>query len=206
MFTNLLCSSAPIHMLPTRTQDQAHHCPKAAWDTPLPPSNLHSTHTRPTATESGHAPSQCPGGRMYLAWRVWILPKPPLYPTGPLLCSISPQEQYLHTKATNLTRHSIIQLTLSSADKRWKKTNWKIIKTKEKIWIFVPLVIVQVFAVSLWYFTWIKKQQTFSICGTVQLHAVERLVGNGEYSSYHLISLVPVPLALTLKVLWPLQD
>lgn len=46
-----LCCSVQIHMLPTRTQDQAHHCPRAAWDTPLPPSNLHSTHTRPTATE-----------------------------------------------------------------------------------------------------------------------------------------------------------
>lgn len=51
-----------------------------------------------------------------------------------------------------------------------------------------------------------KKQQTFSICGTVQLHAVEGCLGQGEYSAYNLISLVPVPLALTLKVLWPLQD
>lgn len=38
-------------MLPTRTLDQAHHCPKAAWDTPLPPNSLPSTLTRTTATE-----------------------------------------------------------------------------------------------------------------------------------------------------------
>lgn len=47
----LLPCSAPIHMLPTRTLDQAHHCPKAAWDTPLPPNSHPSTPTRPTATE-----------------------------------------------------------------------------------------------------------------------------------------------------------
>lgn len=47
----LLPRSAPIHMLPTRTLDQAHHCHKAAWDTPLPPNSHPSTPTRPTATE-----------------------------------------------------------------------------------------------------------------------------------------------------------
>lgn len=47
--------SAPIHMLPTRTLDQAHHCPKAAWDTPLPPNSRPSTPTRPTATETALA-------------------------------------------------------------------------------------------------------------------------------------------------------
>lgn len=47
----LLPCSAPIHMLPTRTLDQAHHCHKAAWDTPLPPNSHPSTPTRPTATE-----------------------------------------------------------------------------------------------------------------------------------------------------------
>lgn len=44
--------SAPIHMLPTRTLDQAHHCPRAAWDIPLPPNSRPSTLTRPTATET----------------------------------------------------------------------------------------------------------------------------------------------------------
>lgn len=39
-------------MLPTRTLDQAHHCPKAAWDTPLPPNSRPSTPTKPTATET----------------------------------------------------------------------------------------------------------------------------------------------------------
>lgn len=50
----LLPCSAPIHMLPTRTLDQAQHCPKAAWDTPLPPNSHPSTPTRPTATEKNH--------------------------------------------------------------------------------------------------------------------------------------------------------
>lgn len=43
-------------MLPTRTLDQAHHCPKAAWDTPLPPSSLPSTRIRTTATETSSHP------------------------------------------------------------------------------------------------------------------------------------------------------
>ncbi|MGH0187556.1 UNVERIFIED_CONTAM: hypothetical protein FKN15_025530 [Acipenser sinensis] len=43
--SNLL-PCAPIHTLPIRTLDQAHHYPRAAWDTPLPPSSLHSTPTR----------------------------------------------------------------------------------------------------------------------------------------------------------------
>lgn len=43
--------SVPIHMLPIPTPDQAHHSHKAAWDTQLPPSNLHSTHIRHIGTE-----------------------------------------------------------------------------------------------------------------------------------------------------------
>lgn len=43
--------SVPIHMLPTPTLDQAHRSRRAAWDTQLPPSSLHSTLIRPTGTE-----------------------------------------------------------------------------------------------------------------------------------------------------------
>lgn len=43
--------SVPIHMLPIPTLDQAHHSRRAAWDTQLPPSSLHSTHTRHIGTE-----------------------------------------------------------------------------------------------------------------------------------------------------------
>lgn len=38
-------------MLPIPTLDQAHHSHRAAWDTQLPPSSLHSTHIRHTGTE-----------------------------------------------------------------------------------------------------------------------------------------------------------
>lgn len=43
--------SVPIHMLPIPTLDQAHHSPRAAWGTQLPPSSLHSTHIRHIGTE-----------------------------------------------------------------------------------------------------------------------------------------------------------
>lgn len=46
-----LLSSVPIHMLLIPTLDQAHHSPRAAWDTQLPPSSLHSTHIRHIGTE-----------------------------------------------------------------------------------------------------------------------------------------------------------
>lgn len=38
-------------MLLIPTLDQAHHSPRAAWDTQLPPSSLHSTHIRHIGTE-----------------------------------------------------------------------------------------------------------------------------------------------------------
>lgn len=41
-------------MLPTRTLDQAHHCPKAAWDIPLPPNSHPSTLTKATAIETSY--------------------------------------------------------------------------------------------------------------------------------------------------------
>lgn len=44
-------SSVPIHMLPIPTLDQAHHSPRAAWATQLPPSSLRSTPIRHTGTE-----------------------------------------------------------------------------------------------------------------------------------------------------------
>lgn len=46
-----LLSSVPIHMLLIPTLDQAHHSPRAAWDTQLPPSSLHSTPIRHIGTE-----------------------------------------------------------------------------------------------------------------------------------------------------------
>lgn len=38
-------------MQPIQTLDQAQHSHRAAWDIQLPPSSLHSTHTRPIGTE-----------------------------------------------------------------------------------------------------------------------------------------------------------
>lgn len=59
--------SVPIHMLLIPTLDQAHHSPRAAWDTQLPPSSLHSTHIRHIGTElcwslSVHCCSCCGAG------------------------------------------------------------------------------------------------------------------------------------------------
>lgn len=59
--------SVPIHMLLIPTLDQAHHSPRAAWDTQLPPSSLHSTHIRHIGTEpcwslSVHCCSCCRAG------------------------------------------------------------------------------------------------------------------------------------------------
>lgn len=68
--------SVPIHMLLIPTLDQAHHSPRAAWDTQLPPSSLHSTHIRHIGTElcwslSVHCCSCCRTGcgtRGNLVW------------------------------------------------------------------------------------------------------------------------------------------
>lgn len=75
LFPRLL-SSVPIHMLLIPTLDQAHHSPRAAWDTQLPPSSLHSTHIRHIGTElcwslSVHCCSCCRTGwgtRWNLVW------------------------------------------------------------------------------------------------------------------------------------------
>ncbi len=83
-------------------------------------------------------------------------------------------------------------------------------KNKWEKRIFVPLVIVQVFAASLWYFS--NKKNTKKATNilnmwywTAALCSETGLEWGGD-PPYHPICLAPVFLALTFEKRWPLQD
>lgn len=131
---NCLSCSVQIHMLPTRTQDQAHHCPRAAWDTPLPPSSLHSTHTRPTATEL--MPTRRPTERTYRD-RSWVWPRDPkpwplLLLARRLSCNVTIETT--PRPKTNIMMHPITVMTENLSEKTWRR------KAKDE-YVSVPWVI-----------------------------------------------------------------
>lgn len=157
---NCLCCSVQIHMLPTRTQDQAHHCPRAAWDIPLPPSSLHSTHTRPTATEP--TPTLRPTERTYWDGRwVWprdLKPRPLPVPAGRLSRNVTIETP--PRPKTNITTHPITMTTENLHGRAWRRN-------AEDEYLSVPWVVCPnlCWDSSLWPFTksliYIKKK-----CGT----------------------------------------
>lgn len=81
--------SVPTPMLPTPTPDQAHHSHRAAWDTQLPPSSLHSTRTRRIGTEL--RPNNV--NALLLTLQAWLRGCLPGTRLGPPECTVQPHLQ-----------------------------------------------------------------------------------------------------------------
>lgn len=81
--------SVPTPMLPTPTPDQAHHSHRAAWDTQLPPSSLHSTRTRHIGTEL--RPNNV--NALLLTLQAWLRGCLPGTRLGPPECTVQPHLQ-----------------------------------------------------------------------------------------------------------------
>ncbi len=195
--------------------------PHAAYQNPGPSTSL------PQSSMGYSSTSQQPPQYSHQTHRYWVRPRPPLTvpnrenvlrEAGVDLSRAAPPTgrfavQHFHRRNSNCnltTHHRIIQPTLSSADKRRKKKSVNKMKKADEKRIFVPLVIVQVFAASLWYFT--KKKNTKKATNilnmwywTAALCSETGLEWGGD-PPYHPISLAPVFLALTFEIRWPLQD